>query len=226
MATAHETPGSGSLARILREAMDLFATYGFHGVTTRRIAAAVGLNIATVHHHAGTKSELYRRVFHAMQEEEKALLDDFMAALDRVLVSDAVPLRDLLLNAVDSVLAMFAANPARPRLYMRRWLEPDEELAVKEAAYSLELFERLSRALERAQEAGHLRRDADIRMLLRSLDWMIYGYFVAGPVEQKAWRGDPHRPENIERFRCYLHAYVCRMLGMEADCGRKHSGKK
>jgi hypothetical protein len=46
--------------RILRAATLLFAEHGYHGVSTREIANAVGLNIATVSRHTGSKAEGFR----------------------------------------------------------------------------------------------------------------------------------------------------------------------
>src|SRR3954452_16901408 len=57
--------------RILRATTRLFAERGFEGVSTRDIAAAVDLNIATVHHHVGSKADLYDAVFARVYAEEE-----------------------------------------------------------------------------------------------------------------------------------------------------------
>src|SRR3954449_1660417 len=60
-----------SSERIIRAATRLFAERGFDGVSTRDIAAAVDLNIATVHHHVGSKADLYDAVFARVYAEEE-----------------------------------------------------------------------------------------------------------------------------------------------------------
>ncbi len=61
MEKARKDPGSMK-ARILSSARDLFAEYGFHGVTTRMIAKDVGIDISTLHYHWGDKENLFEAV--------------------------------------------------------------------------------------------------------------------------------------------------------------------
>ncbi|MEN9804873.1 MAG: hypothetical protein RIS41_1720 [Actinomycetota bacterium] len=53
----NHSPGdlSSTPSRILAEASRLFATYGFHGTSTRDIAEAVGIRQPSLFHHFGTK---------------------------------------------------------------------------------------------------------------------------------------------------------------------------
>ncbi len=48
-----------SRAAILAAARALFATSGFRGATTRRIAQRAGVDVALIHHFFGTKAELF-----------------------------------------------------------------------------------------------------------------------------------------------------------------------
>ena len=54
---------------ILAAVTPFFAEKAYDEVTTRELAAAAGLNIATVHHHLGTKGEVYRRVVAALEDD-------------------------------------------------------------------------------------------------------------------------------------------------------------
>ena len=56
-------------ARILDAARRLFGEYGYHGVTTRMIAKAVGIDISTLHYHWGEKQDLYEGVLTDMSDE-------------------------------------------------------------------------------------------------------------------------------------------------------------
>lgn len=51
-------------ARILHTAEDLFAQKGYKGTTIRDIADTVGVNVALIHYHWGSKEELWNAVHH------------------------------------------------------------------------------------------------------------------------------------------------------------------
>jgi AcrR family transcriptional regulator len=56
--TAPTPTGQSQRARILAAALDLIAAHGVEGMTMRQLAAACGLNIATLYHYVGSKSDL------------------------------------------------------------------------------------------------------------------------------------------------------------------------
>ncbi|MBR9979485.1 MAG: TetR/AcrR family transcriptional regulator [Desulfatitalea sp.] len=66
-------------ARILAAARRLFGEYGFHGVTTRMIAKAVGIDISTLHYHWGDKQELYEAVLTDLSDEIRGKLIEIEA---------------------------------------------------------------------------------------------------------------------------------------------------
>ncbi len=58
-ATTDRAPqGRAQRARILAAATELIATHGVDGMTMRQLGAACGLNIATLYHYFGSKSDL------------------------------------------------------------------------------------------------------------------------------------------------------------------------
>ncbi|WP_254472173.1 TetR/AcrR family transcriptional regulator [Pseudomonas triclosanedens] len=56
---------------IRREAVDLFFTQGFHAVSLRKLASAVGLEAGSLYHHIDSKQEL---LFEIVEEYEATLL--------------------------------------------------------------------------------------------------------------------------------------------------------
>lgn len=66
--SARQSPNSVKV-RILAAARQLFGEYGYHGVTTRMIANAVGIDISTLHYHWGDKKNLYEAVLTDLSEE-------------------------------------------------------------------------------------------------------------------------------------------------------------
>lgn len=210
-----------SAERILREATTLFAEHGFYGASTRAIAAAAGLNIATVAYHAGTKADLYRAVFRRLAAQERALVDGIVSTADADTLASPVALRALLAQLIDALLAMTVEHPETPRLWVRRWLERPAEVGDSlEAEVALPVFLPVRELLERARAAGSLRADGlDPGLFLQSFSWMLYGYFLGGPLDWAASRADPLEPARLRAFRDHLLAYTCRMLGLE-DSGR------
>jgi AcrR family transcriptional regulator len=57
-ATASAPTGRAKRSQILAAATELIATHGVEGMTMRQLAAACGLNIATLYHYVGSKSDL------------------------------------------------------------------------------------------------------------------------------------------------------------------------
>ncbi len=208
-----KTPNE-SHERIMRTATVLFAEHGYHGVSARQLADAVGLNVATVHYHTGGKRELYLSVVRRLYEEERALVMRVLDAQPPDTWVRPAPLWAALSSLADALVDFLDQRPERARLYMHRWLEAADEITPVEADLSLALHRPLLDVLQRAQAAGAVRPDVDIALFLRSFTWLLFSYFVTGPIDWRAWRGDPHAPESLAAFRAYLRDYLARMLGI------------
>jgi AcrR family transcriptional regulator len=205
---------SPSLERILDQATHLFAEQGYHGTSTRQIAAAAGLNIATVHHHVGTKRDLYLRVIERLCAEDRAMIDAWLSEWPAGAALDAPALRDVLLRLLDRLIDRMREHPERVRLYLRRWLEPRDELTETESELSLELYVPVMAVIDDARSRGVVRLQSDAATFLRSVDWLLYGYFVAGPMDRGTLRGDPADSASLENFQAFMREYLCRMLGL------------
>ena len=206
---------SDSLDRILKEATLLFAEHGYHGVSTRAIAQAVDLNVSTINYHAGSKRELYQKVFHRLFLHEFEVVSRFAGYVDAEVVHDPAALRDLLQCLIDALVDMTLERPEVPRLWVRRWLEREFHFEDIEVEYSLPIYEMVRDLLERARQAGTIRGPGpDLRLLLISFTWMLYGYFTGGPIAWNIAEADPFDPDQIAAFRTFLHEYVCHMLDL------------
>lgn len=213
--TVNTSEKMDSLERILLAATQLFAEQGFEGVTTRQIAAAANLNMATMHHHVGTKRQLYERVLARLFEEERAVINPFLEQIDDSTLKNAESLRVLLSDLVDTLVNLIDRSPARARLYMRRWLEDAEFSGEDHQRETLALYETLSTLLNNAQQAGTIRDDINTDLILRGFDWLLNGYFVTGPLGTSTLQGNPHDENNIAAFKRYLNLYVCSMLKLQ-----------
>jgi len=203
-----------SVERILQAATQLFADFGFDGVTTRQIAAAADLNMATVHHHVGTKRQLYDKVLARLFQEERKIVDPFLEKIDDSVLQNSDELRAVLKDLLDTLVDLLDQSPARARLYMRRWLEGASDSGDEHERDTLAFYETLGGVLARAQIAGSINADANIALMLRGFDWLINGYFVTGPIASGSLKGDPHAPENLRQFKKFLNAYVTCTLGL------------
>lgn len=200
--------------RIIQAATLLFAEHGYHGVSARQIADAVGLNVATVHYHTGGKRELYLSVIRRLYEQEQALVMSALDARPAETWTDTARLWTALTSLADALVGFLDQHPERARLYIHRWLEADDEMTPVEAELSLALHRPLLEVLRKAQAAGAIQPDVDIELFLRSFTWLLFSYFVTGPIDWRVWRGDPHAPEALAAFRTYLRDYLARMLGI------------
>lgn len=128
---------------LIRAAHDLLVERGFEGLRVRDIAALVGVNIATLHHHFPTKEDLVRGV-----------VDGIVRDLDRVpapgSAPDALPPREALHAHLAHVLGQMRDAPDRfvllNELFARaaRDAELGRVLAATDAswrAYLVPLFE-------------------------------------------------------------------------------------
>ena len=213
IANIPKTPNE-SYERIVQTATLLFAERGYHGVSARQIADAVGLNVATVHYHTGGKRELYLSVIRRLYEQEQALVMSVLDAQPAETWTDPARLWTALTLLADALVDFLDQHPERARLYIHRWLEAADEMTPVEAELSQALHRPLLDVLQRAQGTGAIRPDADIELFLRSFTWLLFSYFVTGPIDWRVWRGNPHAPKSLVAFRAYLRDYLARMLGI------------
>ena len=64
--------------RILKVALELFASEGFDAVSTRRIAQEANCNIASLNYHFGTKRQLYYECLLMMEPKSKNRLEELL----------------------------------------------------------------------------------------------------------------------------------------------------
>lgn len=208
----HAVPLSeeSSRERILRVATQLFGERGFDAVTTRTIAAAAGLNVATVAHHTGSKADLYEAVFARLHQHEAAVLDAQLAQVTPDDVADPVRVRAVLRELVDAYVDVLAAEPAIAGLWSRRWLERGARADAVEERFARPLFDRVEAILRSAQAAGSV-PPLDAHLAVKSIVWITYGYFTGGLVEADASR-DVSDPAQVARLRGFVHRVVDGLL--------------
>lgn len=210
MGTATRRPGRPSGAesgrtreRVLDAARDLFSARGYDAVGMRDIASAVGVDVATVHHHARSKAELREAVFARMYAEEREVLaaaaDDARERLERSPGDVGGALHGLL----DAYLDFLDTHPEVTFLWLRRWLEPREHGGL-DAEYSLPLYDLVEGLLVDADRRG-LIHEPQPRQAVRSIVWAVHGHVTAlAGAAPTAAAGD----REWASFRAFMHRLV------------------
>jgi AcrR family transcriptional regulator len=184
---------------ILRVATDLFARNGFDAVSIRAVAEAAGVDVATVHHHAGGKLGLYQACFALVFEAERRALEPVIAAA--AASDDLLP---ALHRVLDAFVDFLEERPETTGLWLRRWLEPDRHAGLDEQ-YATPLYEQVERVLAAADKAGVL-HEPQPHLAVRSLIWAVHAHAVT------ALRGDVPADSRFA-LRAFVHRWLERMYG-------------
>ncbi len=199
-------------ARILEAATRLFAERGYSGTTTRAIASELGINIATLSHHTGSKFDLFRAVLEQLYEEENTVLTALLPPPGGGAVDSREALAEILAAVASALIDLMVSRPERPRLYLRRWLDPDDEIKPFEVQISLKQHRPLRDLLETAKTRGLIDRAFPIDTFLRSFTWMICGYFSTGAIDWNKWFSDPLNDASLAELRRLVEFYIRRSL--------------
>jgi len=146
---------------ILDAATELFASAGFHGTSTRRIAAAAGVSEGTVFHYFGSKNELMLGI---LDRFYNSVLNPRAASIIDTVMGTRERLRELALHHVRSLAADNALMLRLLQVYVGVDLEflgaaQDSPLRGLNRRY----VTYLDRVVREGMERGDLRGDLDIR---------------------------------------------------------------
>src|SRR5512139_371833 len=204
------TSAAATRDRIVAEATRLFAERGYDGTSTRMIADAAGLNIATVAYHVGGKRDLYLEVMERAQRAEwtalSAAVEEFRSAPD--------PVAGMCL-LVDRYLDFCAADPRIPALWMRRWLSDAPDIVNLERRHVVPVFGMVAEALEAvipSAESDADGEDVDLEYAIWSIVWCIHGFCQGGVLGADGTRRRAGDHEALARVRAHLHCLVHRLF--------------
>ncbi|MEU5883316.1 TetR/AcrR family transcriptional regulator [Spirillospora sp. NPDC047279] len=187
--------------RVLDVATRLFAELGYDGTSTRMIAEAAGLNIATVAYHAGGKRDLYLAVMERAHHAERTALENVLATF----TPDGPGIHRLL----DAYLDFGVERPEIPALWMHRWLSDAADVAHLESLYVRPMIEMICAAVKPAVGAG-----VDVEYAVMTVIWCTHGFARGGVLDPDGRRQGVGDPREVERFRAHLHLLVDRLLGL------------
>ncbi|MQY06899.1 TetR/AcrR family transcriptional regulator [Actinomadura macrotermitis] len=185
--------------RVLAAATRLFAAHGYDGTSTRQIAEAAGLNIATVAYHAGGKRELYLAVMERAHQAERDAVEAAVAEF----TPDAAGVHRLLDRYVD----FCAAHPEIPALWMHRWLSDAADIAGLEERYARPLLDRIAGTVRAVAPPG-----VDAGYAVMTVVWCTHGFGQGGVLDAAGARRSLADDAETARFRAHLHQLIGRLL--------------
>lgn len=121
MAVSHRLSSQDRRAAILESAIQLFSERGFRGVTTRELAASVGVSEPVIYQHFPSKKELYRAIIEASKDEH------YTEALDQLSrMASAASDEEFFRYLAEAMIRWYELRPALLRLVLYSNLEGHE----------------------------------------------------------------------------------------------------
>lgn len=150
---------------ILDAATALFVDRGYEGVSMSAIAKDAGVTKSLIHHHFGTKADLYRDV------KQRGMAEYFQ--MQRDLLENREPDATLL---EDSIVIYFRFLQKRPDVVrLMSWMRLDTQDELMERGD--DLIDLGVAQLERGQQAGLIRSDVDPTSLIVGFLGLVESYF-------------------------------------------------
>ncbi len=180
----------GAEARILASAAEMFANFGYNGVSTRDIATGAGVNEVTIYRHYPRKRDLYLAVLDAQLQQVK-LQGDLLAG-----IAEAQDARTAVARTMELIAATLMHRKELLRLMQFSTLELGDEIDPLLRRYLGELVEVLARYLEPWVDRGEV-RCSSAKALVLSLIAIMLGH---GPLH-RLFSNDGSSPEAL--FKAY-----------------------
>lgn len=186
-------------ARILDAAGPVFAVHGFDGATTRTLAAAAGVNVATLAWHFGDKEGLYEAVIDRVYERLLAV----ELGLDRLPPGPADRVRAL----VGALYRVARAHHHEVRVLLRHVVETRRPPAAVVERWRPRVLARVAEVL-----AALDLPPGDHRLALLSVNHLIARYAVTAPDDLAPFvDGSPAEAA----VAAHLGEVACRLLGVD-----------
>lgn len=138
---------------IVESAIRLFSEKGFHGVTTRELALAVGVSEPVLYQHFQTKRELYAGIIEVKSVEVECRIGPPSCLVANLDQDDRVILRALALH----ISSWYEDDPSLNRLLLYSALEGHEFSDMFFARHATAFFDTLKQYFEHRIEQGVFR---------------------------------------------------------------------
>lgn len=180
---------------VLQAAEQLFAENGFAGTSMRGVAEASGISQPLIHHHFGTKRDLYLAVKQQVIDRFKAMLPAGETSAGAGAVGPETTGRAMLAAHLRTLFQFFRDNPRLLRLLSWARLEGDSKDLWPGERELIEAFRDLGR---RSQDRREMRGEVDPLMLVAIMESLVTSWW-----ENREWmaRLFPHKDaEELDRL--------------------------
>lgn len=182
-------------AAIMDAAEKLFLDKGFADVATSEIAEAAGVTKSLIHHHFGSKSDLWLEV-------KDRMFDAYCDRQLEMLEQADEPSPELLRGSLEAYYRFHQERPELARVIGWSSLEPEQIIKSRER----ELCTRGVEKMGIGQKKGGLRDDIDPRYLLALFWAVVEHHFVFKARHRKALQLDDKTDEQFDEE--YLDAML------------------
>lgn len=145
-------------AKILATARRVFGEYGFHGATTRMIAAEVGIDISTLYYHWGEKSDLYEAVVVDINEDLRRMLIEVESVIH------GRPLAERMEIAIDSTTEYLFDHPEIANLVLFRYFGKTRDEAILDVSVP-EFVSDIARSMGLCKDKKRVPNEAKMQVL-------------------------------------------------------------
>ena len=190
----------GTSEKILRAARLLFAQYGYHGVSVKKITQEAGANSALVSYHFGGKAQLYQKVLE--QQAEKLL------CLAEILKEPGQDPLACILAFLDEVKDVFLKEPESIHVIYREFLTPTTVGNNIVRQQMLSFYDRLTEAFDRAKDRQYVKAETDSRRTAYVLISIFAFYLVTYSYEAISESERLPGADDSERLRSVYLDYL------------------
>jgi AcrR family transcriptional regulator len=168
---------------IVEAAIRLFSEKGFHGVTTRELAQAVGVSEPVLYQHYQTKRELYAAIIESKSCEVEAKIGPVNGAVTDLEGTD----REILLAVAQNISRWHEEDPTLSRLLLYSALEGQEFSDMFFARHATMFFDTLRHYFEHRIEQGRFRSVDSV-----TCAWAFVGMVAHHSETIKLYHFDPY----------------------------------
>lgn len=156
----------GTRAAIMQAATELFVAGGFAATSMTTIAREAKVTKSLIHHHFGSKRELWDAV--------KSAATASYGQRQATMLEEQEPNLDLVEQSMRTYFRFLQENPRVVRLVS--WMAVEQDEACAEVLGGLN--QQGIAVLRMGQEAGHIRRDVEAEIILAQFHTLIRGWFT------------------------------------------------
>ncbi|XXF78525.1 TetR/AcrR family transcriptional regulator [Myxococcaceae bacterium GXIMD 01537] len=166
---------------IMKAAFQLFVEKGFSDTAVSEIARMAEVTQSLIHHHFGSKLELWRELARGCGMDFNNVLEEHLRNTQGSLTLDS--LRTLLRGYFHHI----SQRPDLMRFF--QWMSLENPYTPDRKELEMEVHGRLTRYLGSLQEAGVLRQDIQTKHLLSTIHGLLFYWGQAGQQFSK-WMGE------------------------------------